>query len=402
VLFAGTAESPFSRNFLAGGNMKKIIGAIACCFMVIAAASTQAQDTTFKFIFVPHVRSEDATNQTVNAGIAKIDFTKYSLKLLGGDLAPQTSKSEKTMKYLDSLFDLKNPNTLWTLGNHDLEEGDSNLIKKYTGRQLYYSYYRDGITFLVLNTEAGAEGFNRTFIKSPQLDTVKAVCERVTSETTKFLIVLHSRYMWMINNPYFTQKMKDSIAASSKSMDTTNFYSDIYPLLQKVQKKGIQVMVFGGDKSQINVSNYIYNKTDSITFYAARMENTFTDSVNNVIVLTYVKNKKMTCTYVTLKNVNNQATGAYSFSVDALDKRTAGDKVVKIQGNPRSNLLTFMLLPGAHGTGVVNVFSLDGALCREVSLSGIETKSMPVPGTGMYIIKASAGSAHQLTKIVVQ
>jgi hypothetical protein len=383
-----------------GAEMKSIIVSTALAVVLLLSLDSFSQDTTFKFIFVPHVRSEDAVNQTVNPGIAKIDFSKYSLKMLGGDLAQQTSKSRTTMKYEDSLFDIKNPNTLWSIGNHDIESGDSNLIKEFTGRQLYYSYYRDGITFLVLNTEANAEAFNRTFIKGPQLDTVKAVCARITSAETKFLIVLHSRYMWMINNPYFTQKMKDSIAASSKSMDTTNFYSDIYPLLKQVRAKGIQVLVFGGDKSQINVT-YTYNQADSIKFFAARMENTFADSVNNVIILTYVKNKRITTNYVTLNKVN-QATPVFPQAVPATRSGLNRENLIAIRNGCGSGEMTIVRQKGPIGPGLVQLYSMNGALLQSVGLLVNERRSFRVGKPGMYILKASSGNAHQVSKVIVQ
>jgi hypothetical protein len=111
---------------------------------------------------------------------------------------------------------------------------------------------------------------------------VQSVCDSIT-ESSVLILLLH-RFMWMINNDYFKTMLTDSIAASSRSMDTTNFYSDIYPLLQKVKNKGIEVLVFGGDKSKINIA---YSPEDSITFYAARLAVDLPDSINNVIILNY-------------------------------------------------------------------------------------------------------------------
>jgi len=253
-------------------------------------------DSDLKFIFVPHPRSEDQVHQSVYPGIAKIDFTKYDVKMLGGDLTYSTGKDSATLAYCDNLFNLGSPNTLWSFGNHDVQSGHRELINKFTGRESFYSYYRDGITFIVLDTELDANGFSSTFIKGDQLQMVKNVCDSITE--SRFLILLHHRFMWMINNDYFITMLTDSIAASSRSMDTTNFYSDIFPLLQKVKNKRIQVLVFGGDKSKINV---IYSPEDSITFYAARLADDLPDSINNVIVLNYSpQNKEITCNFMPL------------------------------------------------------------------------------------------------------
>jgi len=256
-------------------------------------------DSVLKFIFVPHPRSDDQVNQSVHSGIAKIDFTKYDVKMLGGDITYDTGKDNATLAYCDNLFDLGSPNTLWCFGNHDVQSGHRSLIKKFTGRESYYSYSRDGITFIVLDTELDANAFSSTFIEGNQLQMVKDVCDSITD--SRYLILLHHRFMWMINNDYFKSRLTDSIAASSRSMDTTNFYSDIYPLLQKVKNKGTQVLVLGGDKSKINVA---YSPEDSITFYAVRLATDIPDNINNVIVLNYsLQNKELTYNFVPLTEI---------------------------------------------------------------------------------------------------
>jgi hypothetical protein len=256
-------------------------------------------DSVLKIIFTPHPRSEDQVHQSVYEGIAKIDFKKYDVRMLGGDVTYSTSKDSATLAYCDDLFNIGSPNTLWSFGNHDVQSGHRSLIKKFTGRDSYYSYYRDGITFLVLDTELDANSFISTFIKSDQLQMLKTVCD--TIKESRYLIVLHHRLMWMINNDYFKSRLTDSIAASSRSLDTTNFYSDIYPLLQTVKSKGIPVLVFGGDKSKININ---YSPEDSITFFACRLASDIPDSINNVIILNFdLRNKEFTCDFVPLTDM---------------------------------------------------------------------------------------------------
>ncbi len=260
-------------------------------------------DSVLKFIFVPHPRSEDQVNESVYPGIAKIDFSGYNVKMLGGDITYNTGKDSATLAYCDNLFDLGSPNTLWCFGNHDVQSGHRALIKNFTGRESFYSYSRDRITCIVLDTELDANSFSSTFIKGSQLQMVKDVCDSITE--SRYLILLHHRFMWMINSGYFKSRLTDSIAASSRSMDTTNFYSDIYPLLQKVKNKGTQVLVLGGDKSKINVA---YSPEDSITFYAARLAADIPDNVNNAIVLNYsLQTKELSCNFVPLTEITAAA-----------------------------------------------------------------------------------------------
>ena len=277
--------------------MKPIIAFII--FALTAADLFSQNDSVLKFIFVPHSRSEDQVHQSVYQEIAKIDFAKYDVRMLGGDITYSTSKDSATLAYCDNLFDLGNPNTLWSFSNHDVQSRNRALIKKFTGRESYYSYNRNGVTFIVLDTELDANSFSRTFIKGDQFQMVKTVCDTITSSNV--LILLHHRFMWMINNDYFKPKLTDSIAASSRSMDTTNFYSDIFPLLQKVKNRGIKVLVFGGDKAKINID---YSPEEGITFYAARLAVDLPDSINNVIVLTYTpQNGEINADFVPLSKM---------------------------------------------------------------------------------------------------
>ena len=256
-------------------------------------------DSVLKFIFVPHPRSEDHVNLSVNPVIAKINFASYDVRLLGGDLTYNTNRDSATLAHCDNIFDLGSPNTLWSFGNHDVQSGDREIIKEFTGRDSYYSYARDGITFIVLDTELDAEGSSRTFIKGDQLKMVQDVCDSI--KDSRYLILLHHRFMWMINNDDFKDRLTDSIAQSSRLMDTTNFYSDIYPLLQQVKHKGIQVLVFGGDRCDFNLE---YFPEDSITFYAAGLSQNLPDSLDSLIVINYnLQKKEITCNFVRLFDV---------------------------------------------------------------------------------------------------
>jgi hypothetical protein len=351
------------------------------------------ENSMLKFIFIPHPRTEDMVNQSVNPSIAKIDFKKFEVKMLGGDITYSTSKNSATLTYCDNLFDLKNPNTLWSFGNHDVESGNRALIKQFTGRDSYYAYTWNGVTFIVLDTELDAVGFSRTFIKGDQLQLVKNVCDTIAN--SKFLILLHSRYIWMINNDYFKTRLTDSVAASSRSMDTTNFYSDIYPLLQKVKSKGIQVKVFGGDKSKINVT---YSPEDSITFYSARMANDFADSVNNVIVISYdQKSNEMKCNYVTLADVDKKeqdsltALTAFSDEEVLMVWQVSGSKEIRVQ-----------LQSVKNDHVLIQIYSINGVLYQSVYCKTNEIQKLNLNRAGIYIAKAFVGNIVQVKKFVFQ
>jgi len=363
--------------------MKRIVFFV---LLIISGINSFSQkDSVLKFIFVPHPRSENKVKQSVLPGIAKIDFSKYDMIMLGGVLTYSTSKDRATLAYCDSLFDLGSPNTLWSFGNHDVESGNRALIKEYTNRESYYSYNREQITFLVLDTEINSNGFSSTFILGNQLQMIKNVCDTIAK--SRYLIILHHRFIWMINNDYFKTKL-DSIAASSKSLDTTNFYLDIYPLIRKVKNKGIQVICFGGDKSEMNVN---YSPEDSISFYAATMATGNIDSVNNVMVLNFnLQNKTITSEYITLAKIdkNNQST-ALTLSVSKNN--------VSIYPNPVTGWFKVI---GLEGKARLILSDINGRELFTKEITDKEQISLNFLPQGVYIVKIATVKGTQVRKIL--
>jgi hypothetical protein len=382
--------------------MKRLAAATAAISVLFMNAF--AEDTILRYIFVPHARTENSTGDLVIKALQAIDYSKFAVKMLGGDLAVSTSKDSATLAYCDKIFDIKSVNTLWSVGNHDVESGNKALIKKFTGRDTYYSYARDGIQFLILDTELGATSFSGTSITGAQLDTVKAVCSRITSADTKFLIVLNSRYIWMVNNPDFSQAFKDSnIAASSKSMTTSNFSTDVYPLIKAVKAKGIQPMWFSGDKARCNVNNYIYNKADSIPFYAAKAENSDPDSTNYCICITYTKSKKIQMDYVRFTHVNEWIAKAATPAVTVFAQNAAaGKQALQTRQTAGQKEIALTWRAAADETGVIQVFGVNGELHQSRIFKTNKTMIVSFEKPGVYIAKAVFPGGSRAAKFVVK
>ncbi len=253
-------------------------------------------DTVKKIIFIPHPRSDDKVNQSSNNTIEYIDFSKFDMKILGGDLTYYTSTNATSMEYCNTVYDLSNVNTLWTLGNHDTQ--DRSLIENYTLRPSYYAYYKDSITFVILDTELDKDGFIYSNISGDQLTFFQHLTDTIS--ISKYLIIAHHRILWMLNNedmkPY-----KDSVGASTREMDTSNFYAEVYPLVQKVKSKGIPVLFLGGDRSDIIID---YEPEDSINMLTAVMVPEFSDEKNNVLILKQNLNStQLTWEWVSLNDI---------------------------------------------------------------------------------------------------
>jgi len=213
------------------------------------------------YLHISHTRTN--TNPTMLDEVENIDFSKFDMLWLGGDLANLTSLDNESMEYTNSYFDFSSPNTLWALGNHDYTNLE--LIEEYTERPAFYAYHSDGITFIVLDTQDSLSN-----IVGQQLDLFNNVMD--TLETSSHVVLLSHKLFWMYNNPDL-QNQIDSVSNGKYGtcfhcVNPNNFYEDIYPRLIAAKKGGIEVICIAGDVG--NKSNgFSYQSDEGIIFLAS-------------------------------------------------------------------------------------------------------------------------------------
>jgi hypothetical protein len=336
---------------------------------------------------VPHPRSENTKVQTSLPAIENIDFLKFDMILLGGDLGYYTSRTSVSMNHFDSLYNFKSPNTLWAMGNHDVE--NRSLIKDYTGRPSYYTYYRDNITFFVMDVELDATGFTKSFISGDQLKLLNSVCDTISQ--SKYLIIIHGRLLWMIGNKYLKTKL-DSVAESTKQLDTTNFYQVVYPLLQKVKKNKVQVLCLGGDKSRINLQ---YSPEDSITFLTSTMAPEFADSLNDVLTFDFdKKTNNLSYQFVRLDKVEKKK------QIISKILNTNNEKLNLLLNN--SNKTIQVCLQANESKNYrVEIFSIDGICAVKSDCLVNSSNSIKLTNSGMYLIRINYKNRIITRKIIV-
>lgn len=217
------------------------------------------------YLHVSHTRSESGNR--MDSVVEKIDYGVFDMLWLGGDLVYNTTETVENIAYVDSVFDLGNSNTLWSVGNHDTF-ADPELIPSFTNRPLYYSYCKNGITIIVLNTQDSLSsiiGDQKKYLDNV-LDTI---------QDSKYLVLLHHKLIWMYDNP----DLEGQIAAVSNGMfgecyyclNVNNFYTDIYPQLVEIYQKGIQVICIGGDIG-VKKSEFETITPEGIHFLASGIE----------------------------------------------------------------------------------------------------------------------------------
>jgi hypothetical protein len=359
-------------------------------FAIFGAASFAQNNELENFIFIPHARSENKVQQSVLPAIEKIDFSKYSMILLGGDLTYYTSVNRTSLNYCNNLFHLDSPNTLWTLGNHDVD--NLSLIHEYTGRPTYYAAYRNGITFMVLNTEQNANGFISSYINGDQLQMVKSVCDTISA--SRYLVLIHHRLLWMIGNDDFKTRL-DSVGESTRQLDTTNFYQDLFPQLQKVKAKGIQVICLGGDKSKINIQ---YSPEDSIRFFAATMAPEYPDSVNNVLIFNFTGDpKELQWDFVHLDKLEKVIPDTGS----GIPVQKSGMNLIIEQYDSKAEI-GIMLQAGTSEKVSFQVYDLNGRTVFSSSGFTNELLRFCTRKKGMFLIRVCTKSMEYTKKIMIR
>lgn len=344
------------------------------------------QDTIKRIIFIPHPRSENTTHQCSLPAIEKIDFSKFDMTLLGGDLAYYTTIDRVSMNHLDSIYNFGSENTLWTMGNHDLN--NPALITEFTHRQRSYAYFTDKITFFVLDVEIGSTGFVSSHVTNEQVTSLQNIADTISS--SRYLIVLHGRLLWMIGDEYLSTKL-DSVAESTKQLDTSNFNTIVFPILKEVKKKGVQVLCLGGDKSKINIQ---YSPEDSITYIASTMAPEFTDEVNDVVILDQNLNTdSLTWKFVPLSEVEKKPDIS-----ELIDNEL---NPVMIYADNENQLIKIRLGRPCKSRLVVSLFDITGRCIKTgVYSPGFTDYNETITRKGIYILKLEMDDTIKTKKLI--
>jgi len=230
---------------------------------IVAISISSCQQEVKTYAMFSHTRLED--NSGLNQSISGVKFSKFDVLMLGGDLANLSSYNDKILNHLDSIFDVSNSKTLWTLGNHDYT--NVNLLKSYTKKESYYSYTQDNTLFLVLDTQ-----LDSSRISDDQLHFFKSVTDTMTS--FKNLIVLTHKLIWMRDDSNL-EKQIDSVSNGhlgecSYCIQDNNFYTDMYPVLLRLKGENVNVFCVAGDIG-FKMSSYEHETKEGILFLATGM-----------------------------------------------------------------------------------------------------------------------------------
>jgi hypothetical protein len=350
--------------------------------------SVYTQEDTALYIFIGHPRSDDRDFQHVLETVEKIDYSKYELILLGGDLTWNTSRQWSTLQYCDSIFKLGDDNTHLAIGNHDMDNvGD---LLEFTKKPLFYAFSNNNITFLVLDTEISTPD-----ITGEQLELIQNVAD--TIETSDYLVLLQHRILWMVGVDELSH-LKDSVAASTRNLNSTNFYDDVYPNLQEARNNGVEVLCLAGDRTDINIE---YSPEDSIQFVASGMVGTFADENNYAVLLTHdLDSGRLNYDFVALSEIDTIA----SIPPSAVPETNVLFQGINIYPNPVEDILHIYSEIGFKHNVYIELLDVSGVKIKGFNLKkGAEVIEINTAylSPGVYIIRITNDSNILTRKILI-
>jgi len=189
----------------------------------------------------------------VDDRVRELDFKAFDLLLLGGDLAPATSRDQDTLELLDRIFDLRSPDTLWTLGNHDYH--DAARVRAFTGHRSFYRRDLGGIRFIILDTQL-TDGS----VRGEQFAFLKESLESCRPDEFRHVVILTHKLIWLWGSAdepglksWSDAKAGSWSIANWKFGDCggctprTDFHKTVYPLLAGARRSGLGVYLISGD-----------------------------------------------------------------------------------------------------------------------------------------------------------
>ena len=267
-------------------------------FILLTILNSCQQSESVSFLAIGHTRQAESNNpEKVLASVEKINFQKYDALLLGGDLVLESTKDKAQLNYLNQVFNLQSPNTMWAMGNHDYRDHPE-LVQALINRPTFYAHKKDDVTFLVIDTQL--DSCNMT---GAQLQLFQKTISQL--EKGNQLIMLHHKLIWMPDHPSLDSKTHATtngmVGDCFYCLMKNNFYKDIYPQLKKLEQKVDDVFLISGDIGS-KVNQFEYETEDGIVFLATGLEDGRADK--QVLILNYDGNS-MTWKFQSLASVIN-------------------------------------------------------------------------------------------------
>lgn len=203
-----------------------------------ACSESESMNTAY-FIYVSHPRLQ--SNDSIYRPVYEIDFDKFDMTLLGGDLALSSFTNDTITSHLDSIFNFKSPNVLWSVGNHDYSS--SAKWENTTQKKKYHAASSNDVTFITLDSQDSLSS-----IIGDQKDFLFTTLDSINKSS---VIIMTHKLIYMNDHPVMDAMIATTCNANKGDCyhchNDNNFYDVVYPKLLEVQNRGIQIIWVGGD-----------------------------------------------------------------------------------------------------------------------------------------------------------
>jgi hypothetical protein len=244
------------------------------CFVGVSCQQGPAYQN---YLFLGHPYDWHRPNR-VDPRLEQLDYSKYDEIWLGGDVCSRTAEDPATMDYLDSLFDLTR--VKWALGNHDLDYGPPQNVLEKLPHAPFFTEWKDGYCLSVLNTHyfwpyPNIPPQRQCAEKQAQWEMVKSVAD--TIEKASHWVILHHHAMFtdlkIAENGDTLRPFNLNPIPFYATCDSLSNITDLwYPQLLNAQKRGVQLVLIGGDVG-MQTKHSAYQTDDGIWLLGSGINN---------------------------------------------------------------------------------------------------------------------------------
>ncbi|NOY49392.1 MAG: metallophosphoesterase [Chlorobi bacterium] len=253
--------------------MSRIVNSFFLSLLFVAGtiSAQQGNDTSISYIFIGHCYQNGTLGKKIDYRVEALNKSPYEGIWLGGDVCSEAMLNYSTIQYIDSTFNLGNPETHWSLGNHDARVGNWEWYSEFTNRKTFYAYTSNKITRIIMNTNIVP--YNCELLDS-QYNMIKNVCDTVSDSRYLILIMHHGIWSGVPDlPPAFVYAQSDLKYWNSNCYDVNStFVNSIYPMLVNVENRGVDVICILGDMGA-GPKKFDQESVDGIRFLGCGLDN---------------------------------------------------------------------------------------------------------------------------------
>ena len=262
--------------------MRKCPQPIALVLMLLLGFSACQTETAepvendvYIFLGHPYDWHASPSGTRIDTRLEALNFDQYTGVILGGDICSATTRDRSTVEYLDVIFDLSSPGTLWAVGNHDVRDGNTQWITEFTERPLNFVTIQNGVAWMVINTamEEMVDLDDPCSYKDQQVKMIYNTLDTL-SATDQLVMVMH-HVVWGDVEPGMGANEAANALRSWYNFtcdSVVRFHTEIYPRILEAANRGLKISVISGDGGQY-AKKYSYTTVDGIRFFISGINN---------------------------------------------------------------------------------------------------------------------------------